>query len=73
MSLSFRADNNLFLFDQDAPWVLVLPAWGRVYHWKSRDLDQEALPWGTFFDLESLRKFVPVIEFEEFLKSEFCF
>ena len=43
----------------------------RVYHWKSRDLDyQSRIPWSTFFDLESLRRFVPVMEFEEFLKSK---
>lgn len=54
--------------NEDSPWILVLPPWGRIYHWKSKQLDQIQIPWSLFFDLESLRIFVPVIEFEEFLK-----
>ncbi|CAL1548035.1 unnamed protein product [Lymnaea stagnalis] len=52
-----------------APWILVLPPWSRLYHWKSQDVgSQDMIPWSTFFDLPSLRKFVPVMEFEDFLK-----
>ncbi|XP_055876927.1 GDP-fucose protein O-fucosyltransferase 2-like [Biomphalaria glabrata] len=53
----------------DSPWILVLPPWSRLYHWKSRDLgSQERISWSAFFDLHSLRRFVPVMEFDEFLK-----
>lgn len=49
-------------------WVLVLPPWGRIYHWKSLNVGpQIQLPWSLFFNTESLHKFVPVIEFEDFL------
>ncbi|KAH9498427.1 GDP-fucose protein O-fucosyltransferase 2 [Bulinus truncatus] len=53
----------------ESPWILVLPPWSRLYHWKSRDIgSQDKIPWSTFFDLHSLRKFIPVMEFDEFLK-----
>ncbi|XP_059139533.1 GDP-fucose protein O-fucosyltransferase 2-like [Physella acuta] len=52
-----------------SPWILVLPPWSHIYHWKSRDIgSQEKMPWSTFFDIASLRRFVPVMEFDEFLK-----
>ena len=63
-----RVANLVRNLNKDAPWVLVLPPWGNLYHWKSRHLDQIGIPWSLFFDLPSLRRFVPVIEFEEFLK-----
>ena len=63
-----RVANLVRNLNKDAPWVLVLPPWGRLYHWKSRHLNQISIPWSLFFDLPSLRRFVPVIEFEEFLK-----
>nr|XP_054750001.1 LOW QUALITY PROTEIN: GDP-fucose protein O-fucosyltransferase 2-like [Lytechinus pictus] len=49
-------------------WVLVLPPWGRLYHWKSRNMQQIRIPWSTFFDVESLNHHVPVIEFEDYIK-----
>ena len=56
--------------NEDGPWTLVLPPWSRLYHWRSRDVGpQERIPWSLFFDLESLREFVPVIEFQEFLEG----
>ncbi|KAF1762245.1 hypothetical protein GCK72_010507 [Caenorhabditis remanei] len=45
-------------------WILVLPPWGRLHHWQRMEV---ALSWRLFFDLESLNRFVPVIEFEDFL------
>lgn len=51
-------------------WILVLPPWGGLYHWQSKELGyQTKIPWKTFFDLDSLNRFVPVIEFEDFLKG----
>lgn len=49
-------------------FVLVLPPWGRLHHWTRM---QVALPWRLFFDVDSLNRFVPVIEFEEFLDGPF--
>lgn len=51
-------------------WILVLPPWGPLYHWKSKDLGlQMQVPWGKFFDLPSLSRYTPVIEFSQFLKD----
>ncbi|XP_053952064.1 GDP-fucose protein O-fucosyltransferase 2 [Anastrepha ludens] len=46
---------------------LVLPPWRRLYHWKSSHLQQQNLPWEHFFDVESMRRFAPVLDFPEFL------
>lgn len=51
-------------------WVLVLPPWGRLYHWQSPDILQDRIPWSEFFDLPSLNKNVPVIEYEHFIEGE---
>ncbi|KAM6260199.1 LOW QUALITY PROTEIN: GDP-fucose protein O-fucosyltransferase 2 [Spheniscus humboldti] len=48
-------------------WVLVLPPWGRLYHWQSPSILQVRIPWSEFFDLPSLNKNIPVIEYEQFL------
>ena len=46
-------------------WILVLPPWPHLYHWKSQ-FDQNNLPWGMFFDVSSLNEYVPSIEFITF-------
>lgn len=51
-------------------WVLVLPPWGRLYHWQSPNLHQLRIPWGEFFSLTSLQANVPVVEYEEFIAGE---
>ncbi|CAH1798259.1 unnamed protein product, partial [Owenia fusiformis] len=48
------------------PWTLVLPPWGRLYHWKS-NVEQMKIPWSLFFDIESLNAHIPVIEMEEYI------
>lgn len=48
-------------------WVMVLPPWGRLYHWQSPDIHQVRIPWSDFFDLESLNKNIPVMEYEDFI------
>ncbi|CAG2221080.1 POFUT [Mytilus edulis] len=63
-----RVANLVKLLNEDEPWVLVLPPWGRLYHWKSQDLNQIKVKWSTFFDLASIREHIPVIEFEDYLK-----
>jgi hypothetical protein len=50
-------------------WVLVLPPWGDMYHWQSHSLEQHKLPWSLFFDTSCLNKFVPIIEFEDFIRG----
>lgn len=38
-----------------------------LYHWRSRDFGpQIQIPWATFFDLPSLKKYAPVVEMQEF-------
>lgn len=40
-------------------WVLVLPPWGHLYHWRTRKLGpQIKIPWAAFFDLKSLGGFL---------------
>lgn len=48
---------------------LVLPPWQRLYHWKSHYIEQDHLEWQHFFDVESLRRYAPVLDFEEFLEA----
>ncbi|MBZ3873026.1 GDP-fucose protein O-fucosyltransferase 2 [Sciurus carolinensis] len=58
------------VFQQPAyKWVLVLPPWGRLYHWQSPDILQDRIPWSEFFDLPSLNKNIPVIEYEHFIEE----
>lgn len=66
-----RVANLVKFVNQKSPktWVLVLPPWGRLYHWQSRHIENQIkIPWGTFFDVPSLNQHVPVIEFETYLK-----
>lgn len=52
--------------------IEVLPPWGRIWHWQTQELGyQVKIPWSTFFDVESINRFVPVIELEEFLRKYF--
>ncbi|XP_075156562.1 O-fucosyltransferase 2 [Haematobia irritans] len=48
---------------------LVLPSWRRLYHWRSVHIDQDNLPWKNFFDVESLRRYAPVLDYPEFLED----
>ncbi|XP_029796457.1 GDP-fucose protein O-fucosyltransferase 2 [Suricata suricatta] len=48
-------------------WVLVLPPWGRLYHWQSPDIAQVRIPWSDFFDLPSLNRNIPVLEYQQFI------
>lgn len=57
---------KLNLDDPESRWVLVLPPWGHLYHWQSRELGRQTkIPWAHFFDVRSLNHYVPVMEFEE--------
>lgn len=49
-------------------WVLVLPPWPRLYHWKSRAVNQMNVRWEVFFHLPSLNEYVPAIEFHDYTK-----
>ncbi|XP_047103138.1 GDP-fucose protein O-fucosyltransferase 2-like isoform X2 [Schistocerca piceifrons] len=51
-------------------WKLVLPPWPKLYHWQSTDVGrQDMLPWSLFFDIESLKKFTPVVEMTDFFSE----
>ncbi|KAH8273441.1 hypothetical protein KR018_000614 [Drosophila ironensis] len=52
---------------------LVLPPWPRLYHWHSQGLRQSDLPWRHFFDLPSLRRYAPVLDYDEFLAEQRLF
>ncbi|XP_055997368.1 GDP-fucose protein O-fucosyltransferase 2-like isoform X2 [Ostrea edulis] len=65
-----RVANLVYLLNRERPWVLVLPPWVRMWHWRSRDVEQERLKWSAFFDVESLGKHVPVIELEDYIKRQ---
>ncbi|KAL4609113.1 GDP-fucose protein O-fucosyltransferase 2 [Arapaima gigas] len=52
---------------QRGDWVLVLPPWGRLYHWQSPNIHQQRIPWGKFFSISSLQTNVPVLEYKEFI------
>ncbi|XP_054569595.1 GDP-fucose protein O-fucosyltransferase 2 isoform X2 [Eptesicus fuscus] len=62
-----RMASLLKILMKSEEWVLVLPPWGRLYHWQSPDIHQVRIPWSDFFDLESLNKNIPVMEYEDFI------
>lgn len=55
--------------DNECDWVLVLPPWRHLYHWRSRNIEQNRMKWANFFHIDTLNAFVPVIEFDEFLEE----
>ncbi|ELT94489.1 hypothetical protein CAPTEDRAFT_128307, partial [Capitella teleta] len=63
-----RVANLVKFLNEEQPWVLVLPPWGHLYHWQSRTISNSQIPWAKFFDLASLRKLIPVMEFTDYLK-----
>ncbi|XP_044591061.1 GDP-fucose protein O-fucosyltransferase 2 isoform X1 [Cotesia glomerata] len=60
---------SLINHDHKYQWHLVLPPWSNLYHWKSNTIKQKQLPWSLFFDIESLNKYVKVIELYEFIEE----
>jgi peptide-O-fucosyltransferase len=46
-------------------YVLVLPPWRYLYHW--RRTGAYAHKWEEFFDVDSLNQFIPVLEFDTFI------
>jgi len=63
-----RVANLVKLLLEKQKWVLVLPPWRRLYHWRS-SVYQTGLPWETFFDLNNLNRYVPVIDFKDYIKQ----
>lgn len=63
-----RMANLVRFLNDDELWTLVLPPWNRLYHWRSA-VKQSQIPWSTFFDLKSLQRYIPVMEFSEFLNA----
>lgn len=62
-----RVANLVRKLREKEDWILVLPPWPHLYHWKSR-FDQNNLPWGIFFDVSKLSEYVPSIDFVTFDK-----
>lgn len=62
--------NTVKFLNEKEKWVLVLPPWGRLYHWQTDGIKSSRIPWKTFFDLDSFNKHIPVMEFEDYLKSK---
>ena len=58
------------MINRGEDWILVLPPWRHLYHWKSRYIEQEAVKWNLFFDIHNMNFYVPVMEFDEFLNLE---
>ncbi|CAG0879424.1 unnamed protein product [Cyprideis torosa] len=57
----------------DRSVVLVLPPWGPLYHWmldRRMGVPRGPYPWSTFFDIQSLSRYIPVMEFEELICEE---
>ena len=63
-----RVCNLVKFLNEDGPWTLVLPPWGRLYHWQTPELrdQQTKIPWENFFDVYSLGMHCPVIEFTQY-------
>jgi hypothetical protein len=41
-----------------------------MYHWKSKDVGEQAkLQWSRFFNIDSLGKYIPVMELTDILKG----
>lgn len=65
-----RVANLVKFLNEDEPWVLVLPPYVRLYHWRSTNRKaQNKIPWREFFDVNSLALHVPVMEFDDYLKK----
>lgn len=62
-----RVANLVKILNEKSNWTLVVPPWRHLYHWKTHDIPQNAIPWRTFFDMKSLNRYAPVIEFEDFV------
>lgn len=60
------ADTVRTLRERGHNYVLVLPPWGGLYHWKTAE---SKLPWSLFFDVASINQLVPVVEFHQFLQE----
>ncbi|XP_076647609.1 O-fucosyltransferase 2 [Halictus rubicundus] len=61
---------NLIKDEEKYIWKLVLPPWGNLYHWQSKNIGpQTQLPWSLFFDIPSFQKYIPVIEMHQFLQE----
>ncbi|CAL8104661.1 unnamed protein product [Calicophoron daubneyi] len=62
----------------DLNWTLVLPPWGPLPHWYGAsqktgwslpEHNSTGVQWSTFFDVDSLARVIPVIEFSDFYKT----
>lgn len=69
LDIFIRAANLIKSFPKEENWVLVLPPWEHLGHWKS-SFSQEKIPWRRFFDVKSLKAYLDVIEMDDLLKMK---
>ncbi|KAK4325593.1 hypothetical protein Pmani_003835 [Petrolisthes manimaculis] len=62
-----RIANLVRKLNQFDNWVLVLPPWGNLYHWRNVPRGTY-FPWKAYFDMPSLNKWIQVMEFEDYVK-----
>lgn len=50
----------------------MLPPWAHLPHWRSKSLAglQNNIPWGKFFELDSMKTYIPVMELKDLIKGE---
>ena len=51
-----RIANLMEILRKKENWILVVPPWRRLYHWRSPS-EQTGIPWRKFFDLKSLNRY----------------
>ena len=58
----------IMFYDLIYCFLKVLPPWGPLYHWQTREIGiQSRIPWKEFFDIKSISRYVKSIDFEDFL------
>ncbi|CAL4144320.1 unnamed protein product, partial [Meganyctiphanes norvegica] len=71
-----RVANLVHKLNEKEHWILVLPPWAGIYHWHNDRGSGSISPWSFFFDILSLSKWVPVMEYHEWAEKrdgEFIF
>ena len=59
---------TIMFYDLIYCFLKVLPPWGPLYHWQTREIGiQSRIPWKEFFDIKSISRYVKSIDFEDFL------
>lgn len=65
LDVFIRVAHLVKLLSKVQNWTLVLPPWEHLDHWTS-PVRQEGFSWTTFFDINSLKSYMSVLEMKEF-------